>query len=289
MFFIRLLSRLPLPVLYVISDVLFFISFHIMRYRRRLVAKNLRNSFPEKDAAELRKIERQFYRNLCDYAMEMLKLVTISEEELQRRMVFKSPEVVEQFKVNNQSILFLASHQFNWEWMLVSASIGHPMPIDFVYQAVNSKFFNRLTLRIRTRFGAHPIRRDEVARELVKRKNQVRIIATVADQYPGYGRDKKYITQFLNQETAFFMGTNQIAQLSQYPALYYKCVKIRRGYYESQPVVIALPPYVRNDVAVIEGYVRAVEESIREYPAGWLWSHNRWKKRHLKTAAPDGN
>lgn len=287
MFFIRLLSRLPLPALYVISDALFFLSFHIIRYRRKIVIKNLQNSFPEKDTKGLRTIEREFYRNLCDYAVEVLKLVTMPKEELQRRMVFKSPEVVEQFKANNQSILFLASHQFNWEWLLVSASIGHPMPIDFVYQAVNNKFFDKVTLFIRTRYGAYPIRRDEVARELVRRKNQLRIIATVADQYPGYGRDKKYITKFLNQETAFFLGTNQLALLSQYPALYYKCVKIRRGYYESQPVIIALPPYPKESLAVIAGYVRTVEELIREYPAGWLWSHNRWKKRHLKNMLPE--
>ena len=211
----------------------------------------------------------------------MLKTVTISPEDLKRRMVFRNPGIIEEFARANQSIIFFASHQFNWEWILVSASISHPMPIDFVYQAVNSRFFDRLMLTIRTRFGAYPIRRDEVARELVKRKDMLRIIATVSDQYPGYDRDKKYVTTFLHQETAFFMGANSLAQLSQYPALYYKCVKVRRGYYESTPIIIARPPYPKESLQVIEGYVRLVEEVIREYPAGWLWSHNRWKKRHL--------
>src|SRR5688500_18420109 len=161
-------------------------------------------------------------------------------------MVFKEPEVVEKFKADKQSILFLASHQFNWEWMLASASVNFPMAIDFVYQPVNSRFFDALTLTTRTRFGAHAIKRDEVARELVKRKQILRGIATVADQYPGYGRDKKYITQFLNQETAFFLGTNQLAQLSQYPALYYKTIKKQRGYYEAHPKLVASPPYPKE-------------------------------------------
>ncbi|MEX1240928.1 MAG: lysophospholipid acyltransferase family protein [Cyclobacteriaceae bacterium] len=282
MFLIRLLSRLPLRVLYIISDFLFFMSFHVGRYRRRMVKRNLLNAFPEKNERELKTIEKEFYRNLCDYAVETIKLVTISKEELSRRMVFKNPEVVEKFKADNQSILFLTSHQFNWEWMLASASVNFPIAIDFVYQPVNSKFFDNLTLTSRTRFGAHPIKRDEVARELVKRKHIVRGVATVADQYPGYGRDKKYIRQFLNQETAFFLGTNQLAQLCQYPALYYKTIKKRRGYYESHPVLVASPPYPKESEVVIENYVRVVEETIREYPAGWLWSHNRWKKRHLK-------
>jgi KDO2-lipid IV(A) lauroyltransferase len=232
---------------------------------------------------ELKIIEKEFYRNLCDYAVEMLKLVTISREDLSRRMVFKDPQVIEAFKDANQSILFLASHQFNWEWLLASASVNFPMEIDFVYQPVNNKFVDQLTLESRTRFGAFAIRRDEVARELVKRRHIVRGIASVADQYPGYGRDKKYITRFLNQETAFFLGTNQLAQLTQYPAVYYKIKKVKRGFYEAYPHVIARPPYPRESELVIENYVRVVEEMIREYPAGWLWSHNRWKKRHLKS------
>ena len=242
MFFIRLLSRLPLSVLYFFSDFLFFVSFYLVRYRRRLVQRNLANSFPEKDKEELKKIEKEFYRNLCDYAVETLKLVTISKEELSRRMVFKNSEVLQNFKANNQSILFLASHQFNWEWILVSASINFPMDIDFVYQPVNNKFIDDLILKIRTRFGAHPIKRAEVARELVRRKHIVRGVASVADQYPGYGHDKKYITTFLNQETAFFLGTNQLARLTQYPALYYPMHRVRRGYYEAYPLIIASPP-----------------------------------------------
>lgn len=283
MFLIRLLSRLPLPVLYLISDFLFLVSFYAVRYRRRLVRRNLRNAFPDKDERSLKHIEREFYKNLCDYAVEMLKLVTISKEELSCRMVFKDPAFIEKFKASNQSILFLASHQFNWEWLLVSASATFPMAIDFVYQPVNSRFFNRLTLDSRSRFGAHAIKRDEVARELIRRRHILRGIASVADQYPGYGRDKKYLTNFLNQETAFFLGTNQLALLTQYPAVYYKIKKVRRGYYEAYPEIIATPPYPKESEVVIQHYVRVVEEMIREYPAGWLWSHNRWKKRHLKS------
>ena len=283
MFLIRLLSRLSLPVLYLFSDFLFFISFYLVGYRRRLVARNLKNAFPDADVKKLRKIEREFFRNLCDYAVESLKLVTMSKQELSRRMVMRDANVIEKFRASNQSILFLASHQFNWEWLLVSASISFPVAIDFVYQPVKSAFFNRLTLHLRTRFGAYPIKRDEVARELIKRKEILRGVATVADQYPGYGRDKKYIRQFLNQETAFFMGTNQLAHLTQYPAVYYKTTKLSRGYYEAHAVIIGLPPYPKESLMVLEKYVEEVEEVIRKYPSGWLWSHNRWKKRHLKS------
>ncbi|MBT1705466.1 lysophospholipid acyltransferase family protein [Chryseosolibacter indicus] len=282
MLIIRLLSYLPFGILYLLSDFLFFVSYYIVRYRRRLVKKNLRNSFPGKTKNELSVIEKEFYRNLCDYAVEMLKLLTISKEELTRRMKFNEPEFVHQFSSKNQSILFLASHQFNWEWLLVSASISFPMAIDFVYQPIHNKLFERFSVLSRTRFGAHAIQRDEVARELVKRRNILRGVAIVADQYPGYKKDKKYPVKFLNQDTVFFLGLNNMAVLSQYPAVYYTIRKVKRGYYEADPNIVALPPYEKTETVVIDNYIKLVEQVINQYPSGWLWSHNRWKKRHLK-------
>jgi KDO2-lipid IV(A) lauroyltransferase len=247
-----------------------------------LVIKNLTNSFPEKSTAELKKIENTFYRNLCDYAVETLKLLTISREELRKRMHFNHAGFLDQFVLKNQSIIFLAAHQFNWEWMLVSASDSFPMAIDFVYQPINSTFFDNITLQSRTRFGAHPIQRDEVARELVKRKNILRGVAIVADQYPGYQKDKKYPRRFLNQDTVFFLGTNNTAVMSQYPVVYYSMEKIKRGYYEAKPHLVALPPYEKTGTTVIESYVKLAEQSIINDPANWLWSHDRWKTRHLE-------
>jgi len=282
MFFIRLLSRLPLWVLYRISDLLFAISFYVVRYRRKMVWKNMKNSFPEKTNKEISVIAHQFYRNLCDYGVEMLKLVTISEKELLRRVIFKNPEVVQNYLKQGQSMLYLTSHQFNWEWGLVSACLVYPAQMDFVYQEVNNKFFDALSLGIRSRFGGYGIKRDEVARETVKRKAIVKGISIMADQYPGYGHDKKYLTTFLNQETVFFYGSNQLGVLTQWPVIYHQIRRVKRGHYEVTCVEIARPPYEKNSSEIIENYVRAMEKSIRDYPANWLWSHNRWKRRHIE-------
>lgn len=282
MFFLRLLSRLPFATLYAFSDFVYFVSYYLVRYRRNLVRQNLIDSFPEKSKQEIVAIEKSFYQNLCDYGVETLKLFTIGKDELTKRMHFNHGNFLEQFTSRNQSIIFLSSHQFNWEWMLVSASASFPMTIDYVYQAVNNAFFERFALVTRTRFNAHPILREEVARALVKRKNLLRGIAIVADQYPGHGNDKRYQTRFLNRETVFFLGTNNIAILSQYPVIYYSIRKLKRGYYEATPQIVAMPPYDRDGYAVIENYVRLVEKSIQDDPASWLWSHNRWKTRHLE-------
>jgi Kdo2-lipid IVA lauroyltransferase/acyltransferase len=281
MLFVRLLSSLPFWVLYAFSDFLFVMSYYLVRYRRKMVWKNLKNSFPEKTDAELRKIEKQFYRNLCDYAMEMLKLLTISKEELGRRMHYTDVSAAEKFKAQGQSVFILSTHHFNWEWLLVAASFSFPFQADFIYQPQGSEFFNRFSLLSRTRFGAFAIKRDEVARVSVKRKDIIKGIAILADQYPGYRKDKKYSLQFLNQETVFFYGANQLAVMMQYPVLFTEIRKVKRGHYEVKLVEIAAPPYEKNSHKVVESYAKAVEDLIRQDPSNYLWSHNRWKKRHL--------
>lgn len=281
MLFVRLLSSLPFWVLYAFSDFLFVVSYYLVRYRRKMVWKNLKNSFPEKSEAALRKIEKQFYRNLCDYAMEMLKLLTISKEELARRMRYTDVSAAEKFKAQGQSVFILSTHHFNWEWLLVAASFSFPFQADFIYQPLGSEFFNRFSLLSRTRFGAFAVKRDEVARVSVKRKDIVRGIAILADQYPGYKKDKKYSLEFLNQETVFFYGANQLAVMMQYPVLFTEIRKVKRGYYEVKLVEIAAPPYEKDSHEVVESYAKAVEDLIRQDPTTWLWSHNRWKKRHL--------
>jgi len=281
MILLRLISRLPISALYIISDFLFVLGYHLIGYRRKLVRLNLKNSFPEKSLGEIKVIEKEFYKNLCDYAVESLKLVTISPDELQKRMHYTNPEMVFRYRDQNQSVILLSSHQFNWEWLLASGTLCLSMPIDFVYQPIKNKLFDNFMQACRTRFGGYAIKRKEVARELIKRKGIQRGIAIVADQYPGRGNDKKYPTTFLNQETMFFYGSQQMASLTQFPTLYSMVKKIKRGYYTCTLINIAEPPYEKNSETVVENYAKAVERVIREYPSGWLWSHNRWK-RNLK-------
>ncbi len=283
MFFLRLISRVPLGFLYVLSDVLFFLGYYVFPYRKKLVRKNLRNSFPEKTKTERRKIERLFYRNLCDYAVETLKLLTISRDELSKRVVFTNPEIITACRERNLPVISLASHQFNWEWLLAAGNLH--FETDFVYQPINTKLTDKLLLACRTHFGGYAIKRNDLGREMVKRRNLWRLIAIVSDQYPGRKKDKRYITRFLNQETAFFQAPNQLASLTQYPIVFSAIRKVRRGFYEATFIPLAEPPYTKDEEKVIDRYIQVAEEIIKEYPAGWLWSHNRWKNRHLTQAS----
>ena len=192
-------------------------------------------------------------------------------------MVFKNPEILKPFANRGQSVILLASHQFNWEWLLAAGSFSLPLTVDFVYQQQRSDLFNDYSLTLRTRFGAYPIKREAVARESIRRKDIVRGIAIVADQFPGQGQNKRYWTKFLHQDTAFFFGIGQLAFLTQYTAFYAAITRVKRGYFTVQLLKIAEPPFANNGHIVVDSYAKATEDLIRLQPDGWLWSHNRWK------------
>ncbi len=285
MFLLRLLSYLPLRLLYGFADVLYGVTYYLVGYRKRLVMQNLRQSFTEKSEEEIRTIARQFYRHLCDFAVETLKLLSMPEAELSRRITFTNPEMLSQHIRARQSVLVLASHTFNWEWLLTAASVQLPAQLDFVYQAQRNNLANRYSLAGRCRFGAYPIERFRVGRENLARKNLTRILAVVADQYPGLGQDKKILVNFLGRETAFFMAPQTLANGTGYP-VYYACMRKKaRGYYTVHFEYLGQPPFTGDDSGLIHRYAAAVERLIRERPAEWLWSHNRWKTRHLTTAS----
>lgn len=279
MFFLKLISRLPFSILYLISDFLFLMIYHVFRYRRSVVWSNLKNSFPEKSGNEINQIEKQFYQNLCDYAVETIKLLTLNPNELKRRMVFVNTEVIQSCKDKGQSMLLMASHQFNWEWLISAANLWLPVTVDFIYQPQSSDLANQFSLQTRSRFGSLAIKRSEVIRQLISRKHILRAVANVADQFPGHGNDKRYWTMFLHQETAFFEGVNNLAIMMQYPVFFAKIIRVKRGYYEMEFVKIGEPPYPKGSVDVIENYVKETEKVIRYQPEGWLWSHKRWKKK----------
>jgi len=277
MFLLYLLSRLPLPVLYLISNFLYWAAYHIIGYRRKLVRRNLANSFPEKSLKEIVKIEKQFYRNLCDYGMETIKLLTISPKELTLRVDSSDLKKVTDYIGKNQPVIVLASHIFNWEWLLVANSISEPL--DFVYQKQSNNFFSAFSTRCRTRFGAYAIEREKVGRELAIRRNKLRIIANVADQFPGHGQDKKFYASFLHQKTAFFYGINGLAQATQYPVFFANSIKTKRGYFKCVFTEIGTPPYTKDDNRVLHRFIEELEKAVKQQPDNWLWSHNRWKVR----------
>lgn len=281
MVFFRLLSRLPLPVLYGLSDIFYFLLAYLIRYRRSVIRNNLQASFPTLQPTEIDRLIKRFYQNLTDLIVETIKLPHLPADELVKRVTFANPEVVKACFNKGQAVIGMASHQCNWEW-LPPASVLNGMPTDSVYKPLKNSFFEELMRIIRSRFGAYPLPMNKISREMVARRNQPRIVALVADQVPDQP-EFGYWMPFLNRDTPFYPGTERLARSFNLPVFFLEIVRTRRGYYRATFYPIAEPPYEsRENGFILERYRDLLEQSIQRNPADWLWSHKRWK--HTKEA-----
>ncbi len=269
------LSRLPLAVLYAVTDVLYLIVYRGFGVSRKLTEKNLRNSFPDKSAREIRQLGNQAARNLLSVGAEAIKGLTISEEQLRRRISVKNMESVNRYVDQGQSVILIAAHHCNWEWVLFAASMHLKAPMEALFEPLHYPSVDRLFLDSRSRFGVNMISAMGGIKGLINTDKPVRAIGIVGDQGPG-PQERKYWTQFLNQDTAFFKSIQTIIRLTQLPVFFVNMKRVRRGFYEVQVDEVATPPYGK-DMVVLENYVRALEAHIKKYPADWMWAYRRWR------------
>ena len=283
MFFLKILSRLPLSALYFLTDGLYLFIYHIWGFRRELSRSNLRNSFPDKSAAEIESIARASYRNACNMMAEILKGAVMPPEELRQRVKIANVGILQPYIAAGWPLVLLASHHCNWEWLLLDACLEFKIPVDAVYKPLRVSAIDRFMQEARSRFGGTPIPVKDFMIEVMRRRGAARIFALVADQTPPHDEEKHW-TRFLNQDTAFFVGADKIARIAQAPVFFVGMHRVRRGYYEATLQLLAEPPYQGDGHEVIERYVRVAEDHIRKYPADWLWMYRKWKyKKPLYT------
>lgn len=272
------LALLPFCVLYFISDILYFIVYRIVRYRKEVVRKNLKNSFPEKSESEILSIEKQFYHHLCDYFVETIKILQISDKEVRKRMVFQNPEILNQIAQNGNSCLLALGHYGNWEYV---PSIGmYLLPIieqGQVYKQLSSPTFDKFFLKLRDRFSPKSIEMKSIYRTIItnNRNNKTMTIGFLSDQRAPLS--SSYITTFLNQETRVFTGLERIARQFGFAVVYLDIKKVKRGHYVGDFSVITYDAKLEEENAVLEKYMEKLEETIKYEPAYYLWSHNKWK------------
>jgi KDO2-lipid IV(A) lauroyltransferase len=274
MFFFRLLSLLPFWVLYRISDGLFLLAYHITGYRRKVVRENLSLCFPDKSEREIIRLEREFYRHLCDVVVETIKLISISPENLRKRIRHENPDFADEIIRSGNSYVAMATHMANWEWLLAGNALYLNGEIDAVYKPLHNRFFDRLMLKIRTRFGCWPVPSDSVLRSQVSRRTIPKGIAMAADQTPG--PDNSAVIDFLDRKTLFFKGPPKLAAKLKFPVFYAGIRKERRGHYILFVEPMGNPEEV-GDERILKDFAARLERDIRLQPALWLWSHKRWK------------
>lgn len=278
-----MLSRLPLRILFVISDVFCFIAHHVVRYRLKVVRKNLTETFPEKTGRELRRIEAEFYRNLSDYFFETIKLNHISDSEIRRRLIFEDIDLLDSLIESDKSVVCYFSHCFNWEWatsITLWSRYGKDPGVVFaqVYRPLRNKWFDAYFLHLRSRFGSLSFAKRSVLRDLlrVRRDGKFSVCGFMSDQKPSHG-DPTHPMLMLNRPTAMITGTETLVRKLDMAAAYMDMYKISRGHYKIKLRIICDNPSSLPPMAITERYGAMLERTISRNPAIWLWSHKRWR------------
>ena len=260
--------------------MLYILAYHILHYRQKVVRQNIRESFPEKTVHEQVAIERSFYHWFCDYIVESIKLLTMSERQIRKRMVFKGTDIVDQIVSEGQSCAVYLGHYCNWEWITsLPLWVSPQAQCGQIYHAIENPSFDRLFLKLRQRFGAVCIPMAETLRRIIKyrQEGQPVVIGYIGDQVP-YWNNIHHWCQFLNHDTPVLTGTERLVRQTGHAAFYMDVRRIRRGYYEAEFQLISREPNKLEQYELTDEYFRRLEQSIHRDPACYLWSHNRWKR-----------
>jgi len=278
MFFFRLLSYLPLSVLYLFSDLIYLIARFVISYRKKVIDENLKFAFPEKSVEERKKIRNQFYRNFTDaFFAETIKMLTISEKELRQRFQVVNQEIIDAEITKGKSALMMAGHVFNWEMAILGVALNTQVTAETVYLKLNNPFFNQLMLNIRTHFGGLMTEKREFRKSMITMRSQPRIVHLAADQRPPVS-EKRYQRDFLNRPAYFFEGGEFMAKKMELPVFFGTMTKVKRGHYLFEFAKIAEPPYNAHEAhSITDEFCRRLEENIKNQPDLYLWSHKRWK------------
>ncbi len=281
---LHLTALLPFRALYLMADAVYLLLAYVVRYRSRLIIKNLRDSFPELDSRELRRMQRQFYRNFADYIFETIKLLHISDGEMLRRFTFSGLEPVERALEEKRPVVAYFSHCGNWEW---APSVTLHIPPGLresgtifaqIYRPLRNSRFDALMLRLRSRFGSVSLPKRTAFLDLLRARRDgiTTMTGFMSDQKPSHN-DTLHVVSFLNHPTAFITGTETVARRLDAVAVYWDLSKPRRGHYHIDMRLMSEAPGELPQFALTDMYARMLEETIRRNPPIWLWSHNRWK------------
>ncbi len=268
-------SVLPFGVLHGISSTIYFIIFHVAGYRKKVVAQNLRNSFPAKSEAERTVIMKRFYRQLCDVLVEGLKIFTISEKSLRKHITCVNPEVIDKYHAQGKSVIVAVGHYNSWELMLTGINLFTKHDAVVIYQPLRNTYLDRKITAARGKLGTRMLPAKEVKQFFTTTK-QLHATIFAIDQSPPKPTSC-YWMKFMEQETAVLYGTEKYAKDYNLPVVYVRLNKLKRGRYSLEFFDVTDNPQATAYGEITEKATRLLEKDIHAHPEAWLWSHKRWK------------
>ena len=273
---IFIFGLIPFWLLYILSDLLFFMFFYVVKYRKDVVFTNLRNSFPEKTQDEISKIAKSFYHNLSDITVESIKGLTMSKSELLKRYKVLNPELEKKIFENGKGVIALGSHYANWEWGVLSFSLQFSHQPYGLYKPLSNKYTDNYIRKSRAAWGMNLVPINETYQHFKKEFKKPPMHIMVSDQSPS-NLKKAYWIRFLNQDTPCLHGAESYAKQTNMPVIYGNVQRLKRGYYEVTLIHVISKPLERDDGEITKMFHEILEEIIIKKPEDWLWSHKRWK------------
>lgn len=288
----KIFSKIPLRINYLFGDAVTLILHSILRYRRKVVDRNLREAFPEMSDTEIKKTTRRFYRFLGEYFIETIALASISKDEMCRRIKFENVEAVDEALRRGQPVTLFLGHYCNWEWCCsIPLHISAPCRPIQIYHPLSNRDADKAFLMLRNRFGLNSVAMTDTLRAIIsaRREGLPSITGYIADQAPLYDSTHLFV-DFLNHDTPVLTGAEKISRKIGAAVFYCDVRRISRGQYVCKYVRISPDASKEEMFAPTRRYWQLLEESIRRQPAFWLWSHRRWKRTRqgfIETYGPE--
>ncbi|MDE7403445.1 MAG: lysophospholipid acyltransferase family protein [Muribaculaceae bacterium] len=275
------IAHIPLKALYLVSDIVCAILYHVIGYRRKVVRKNLTMAFPDASKAQISKWERQFYRHLGDVFVETVKLLHFTYKEVAKRIEVVNAHLVDDYYAQGKSTVLFLGHYCNWEWCsAITPHFHSKVKPSQIYHPVSNSLMDSVMLRIRSRFNSESIPMPTAVRRLlsIEKSGDKFVCGFIADQRPN-GSVFEHWTDFLGIDTPYMVGAETIGNKIGAAYLYLDVEKVKRGYLKLTFKPVVPPEDDTEPYPVTRRYLAMLEESIRRAPQYWLWSHNRWKRK----------
>ena len=279
-FFILPISYLPKYFLYIFSNLLYVFLGRVLKYRKKIIHKNLKNSFPEKSENEIFEIRNNFYKHFCDLIVESFSGFSISRKSIEQKITIKNQDLLNEFAVKGQNIILIGGHYNNWEMTAQRMPLVFKHELFAIYKPIKNKFYDRKMKSSREKFGLNMISMKETKAYFTNETGTPRAIIFGSDQSPSNSK-KAYWTKFLNQDSAFLYGAEKYAKSFNWPVIYVSINKIKRGEYLVEYQLITQKPKEESYGEIIKKFAFLLESDIKNQPEYWLWTHNRWKKEKI--------
>jgi KDO2-lipid IV(A) lauroyltransferase len=266
----------PLGFHYVFSNILFFLFYRVVGYRRKVVAENIRKSLPEKSAIERAAIVKKFYHHFADMFIEALYFTHTSYRKTSKLLEVENLELVHQLLAKGKNVILVSGHVGNWEYFQLFREKLDGLKY-YVYKRMGNKTFDDFYKRIRSR-GAEPLEMGETYRRLYStvKSGEKYIAFFISDQRP-LANELFYWLTFMNQDTPVMTGTEKIARNTNAAVVYTEIIRVKRGYARLRFELLKEDIGIPKGYEITDRFMARLEESIRQYPDQYFWTHKRWK------------